>query len=109
MSGVLSRLRFAWLALHNRPGGEPMKRCAMLIAISLLTTACQSTNDGITRLDNCVCYKSPENKSLQASQIAWKDPQTLQKQFSHCVCRALIDLKNFDDPGKLFVPGTEIK
>ena len=86
-----------------------MKRHAMLIAISLLTTACQSTNAGITRLDNCVCYKSLENKSLQASQIALKDPETLQKQFSHCVCRALIDLKEFDDPGKLFVPGTEIK
>jgi hypothetical protein len=86
-----------------------MKRIVTLIAICLLTTACQSTNDGITRLDNCVCYKSPEGQHLQASQIAWKDPDTLQKQFSHCVCRALVDLKEFDDPGKLFVPGTQIK
>lgn len=86
-----------------------MKRIVTLIAISLLTTACQSTNNGITRLDNCVCYKSPEGQHLQASQIAWKDPDTLQKQFSHCVCRALVDLKEVDDPGKLFVPGTQIK
>jgi hypothetical protein len=42
-----------------------MKRFVMLIAISLLTTACQSTNDsGITRLDNCVCYKSSEGQPL---------------------------------------------
>ncbi|WP_137805283.1 hypothetical protein [Pseudomonas sp. G(2018)] len=86
-----------------------MKRIVTLIAISLLTTACQSTNDGVTRLDNCVCYKSPEGQHLQASQIAWNDPDTLQKQFSHCVCRALVDLKEVDDPGKLFVPGTQIK
>ncbi|MDZ5436167.1 hypothetical protein T3H00_26315 [Pseudomonas fluorescens] len=86
-----------------------MKRIVTLIAICLLTTACQSTNDGITRLDNCVCYKSPEGQHLQASQIAWKDPDTLQKQFSHCVCRALVDLKEVDDPSKLFVPGTQIK
>jgi hypothetical protein len=86
-----------------------MKRLVMLVAISLLTTACQSTNDGITRLDNCVCYKSTEAQHLQASQLAWKDPETLQQQFSHCVCRALIDLKKVDDPGKFFVPGTEIK
>lgn len=86
-----------------------MKRLVLLIAISLLTSACRSNNDGITRLDNCACYKSPENQQLQASQIAWKDPDTLQKQFSHCVCRALIDLKEADDPGKFFVPGTQIK
>ena len=86
-----------------------MKRCAMLIAIFLLTTACKSTNDGITRLDNCVCYKSTEAQHLQTSQLAWKDPEKLQEQFDHCVCRALIDLKEVDDPGKFFVPGTEIK
>lgn len=87
-----------------------MKRCVMLVAISLLTTACQSTNDnGVTRLDNCVCYKSADAQHLQASQMAWKDPETLQKQFSHCVCRALVDLKQVDDPGKFFVPGTEIR
>jgi hypothetical protein len=86
-----------------------MKRCAMLIAISLLTTACQSNSDGITRLDNCVCYKAPEAQHLKASQIAWNDPDTLKEQFSHCVCRALVDPKQVDDPGKLFVPGTEVK
>ena len=85
-----------------------MKRLVILIAISFLTTACQS-NDGITRLDNCACYKSNEAKHLQASQIAWKDPEKLQEQFSHCVCRALIDLKQADDPGKFFTPGTVIK
>jgi hypothetical protein len=87
-----------------------MKRFVMLIAISLLTTACQSTNDnGITRLDNCVCYKSSEGQQLQPSQMAWKDPETLQKQFSHCICRALIDLKKVSDPSIYFVPGTEIR
>jgi hypothetical protein len=87
-----------------------MKRFVMLIAISLLTTACQSTNDnGITRLDNCVCYKSSEGQQSQLSQTAWKDPEALQKQFSHCICRALVDLKKVDDPSKFFVPGTEIR
>jgi hypothetical protein len=85
-----------------------VKRFAILIAIYCLITACQS-NDGITRLDNCVCYKSTEAQHLPASQIAWKDPEKLQEQFSHCVCRALIDLKQVDDPGKFFTPGTEIK
>jgi hypothetical protein len=41
--------------------------------------------------------------------MAWNDPETLQKQFSHCICRALIDLKKADDPGKYFVPGTDIR
>ena len=87
-----------------------MKQIVMLIAIAMLTTACQSTNDdGITRIDNCVCYKSSEGQQLQSSQMAWKDPETLQKEFSHCICRALIDLKNADDPGKYFVPGTDIR
>ncbi|MCY1405166.1 hypothetical protein D3C76_370400 [compost metagenome] len=87
-----------------------MKRPAILIAISLLTTACQSTNDdGVTRVDNCVCYKSSEGQQLQQSQMAWKDPEALQEQFSHCICRAFIDLKKVDDPGKYFVPGTEIR
>ncbi|BCX68878.1 MULTISPECIES: hypothetical protein [Pseudomonas] len=87
-----------------------MKRFAMLIAISLLTTACSSTTEyGITRMDNCVCYKSPGGQPMQASQVASKDPETLQKEFSHCVCRALIDLKKVDDPTKFFVPGTEIR
>lgn len=85
-----------------------MKRFVTLIVISLLTTACQS-NNGITRIDNCVCYKSAEGQPLQASQIAWKDPEALQKQFSHCICRALVDLKEAKDPGKYFVPGTEIR
>lgn len=85
-----------------------MKRFVILIAISLLTTACQSDN-GITRLDNCVCYKSPEGPPLQASQVASKDPEALQKQFSHCVCRAYVDLKKVDDPSKFFVPGTELR
>ena len=87
-----------------------MKQIVMLIAIAMLTTACQSTNDdGITRIDNCVCYKSSEGQQLQSSQMAWKDPETLQKEFSHCICRALIDLKKADDPGKYFVPGTDIR
>lgn len=87
-----------------------MKQIVMLIAIALLTTACQSTNDdGITRIDNCVCYKSSEGQQLQSSQMAWNDPETLQKEFSHCICRALIDLKKADDPGKYFVPGTDIR
>lgn len=87
-----------------------MKRFVMLIAISLLTTACQSTHDnGVTRLDNCVCYKSTEAQHLPASQMTWTDPETLQEQFSHCICRALVDLKKVDDPGKFFVPGTEIR
>ncbi|WP_082377787.1 hypothetical protein [Pseudomonas sp. RIT-PI-q] len=87
-----------------------MKRFVMLVAISLLTTACQSTNDnGITRVDNCVCYKSSEGQPLQSSQMAWKDPEALQQQFSHCICRALVDLKKANDPGKYFVPGTEIR
>lgn len=86
-----------------------MKRFATLTVIALLTTACQSTNDGITRLDNCVCYKSSESQHLQQSQIAWNDPEALQEQFSHCICRAYIDLKLVADPGKYFVPGTEIR
>ena len=86
-----------------------MKRFAMLIAISLLTTACSTNDNGVTRLDNCVCYKSSEAQHVQASQMAWQDPETLQKQFSHCICRALVDLKKVDDPSKLFVPGTEIR
>jgi hypothetical protein len=99
-----------WPIEQNSLGGEPMKRFVMLIAICLLTTACQSRNDnGITRLDNCVCYTSSKGQTLQASQMAWQDPETLQEQFSHCVCRALIDLKKIDDPSKLFVPGTEIR
>ncbi|MGH8385898.1 MAG: hypothetical protein ACRESJ_10415 [Pseudomonas sp.] len=85
-----------------------MKRFVMLVAVSLLTTACQSDN-GITRLDNCVCYKSPEGQHVPASQISWTDPDTLQKEFSHCICRALVDLKKVDDPSKFFVPGTEIR
>ncbi|NUU37689.1 hypothetical protein [Pseudomonas sp. C2B4] len=87
-----------------------MKHFVLLIAIALLTTACQSTDEyGITRLDNCTCYKSPEGQALKPSQMAWKDSDKLQEQFSHCVCRALIDLKKVDDPSKFFVPGTEIK
>lgn len=85
-----------------------MKRWVLLIAISLLVTACQSDN-GVTRIDNCVCYKSSEGQPLQSSQIAWKDPEALQKQFSHCICRALIDLKKVSDPSIYFVPGTEIR
>lgn len=85
-----------------------MKRFVMLIAIALLTTACQS-NSGITRLDNCTCYKSSTGQALQSSQMAWQDPDEIKKQFSHCICRALIDLKKADDPSKFFVPGTEIR
>ncbi|VVP79125.1 hypothetical protein PS918_02115 [Pseudomonas fluorescens] len=86
-----------------------MKRFAMLIAISLLVTACQSTNDGVTRLDNCVCYKASGGQPAQASPMTWKDPEALQEQFSHCICRAFVDLKQADDPGQYFVPGTQIK
>ena len=86
-----------------------MKRFVMLTVITLLTTACQSDDYGITKLDNCVCYKTPEGQHIQLSQVASIDPDTLQENFSHCVCRALIDLKKVDDPGKFFVPGTEIK
>ncbi|WP_433735609.1 hypothetical protein [Pseudomonas putida] len=85
-----------------------MKRFVMVIAIALLTTACQS-NTGITRLDNCTCYKSSNGQALQSSQMAWQDPDAIKEQFSHCICRALIDLKQADDPGKFFVPGTEIR
>lgn len=87
-----------------------MKRFVMLIVISLLITACQSANnDGVTRLDNCVCYKSSGGQQLQASQMTWKDSEALQEQFSHCICRAFVDLKKVDDPSKYFVPGTEIR
>ncbi|MFJ2694470.1 hypothetical protein [Pseudomonas sp. NPDC087336] len=85
-----------------------MKRIVMLIAISLLTTACQSDN-GVTRLDNCVCYKTVEGQKTQSSPMAWQDPETVREQFSHCVCRALVDLKKADDPNQFFVPGTQIK
>lgn len=86
-----------------------MKRFVMLIAISLLTTACQSTDNGVTRLDNCVCYKSSEGQKMPASSMAWQDPDTLQEQFSHCICRAYVDLKKADDPSQFFVPGTQIR
>jgi hypothetical protein len=80
----------------------------MLIAIALLTTACQS-NNGVTRLDNCTCYKTAEGLKTQASPMASQDPATLREQYSHCVCRALVDLKKADDPNQFFVPGTQIK
>ena len=85
-----------------------MKRFVMLIAISLLTSACQSDN-GVTRLDNCVCYKTAEGQKTQTSPMAWQDPETLREQFSHCMCRALVDLKKADDPNQFFVPGTQIR
>nr|WP_180205072.1 hypothetical protein [Pseudomonas sp. SbOxS1]NYU05083.1 hypothetical protein [Pseudomonas sp. SbOxS1] len=85
-----------------------MKRIVMLIAISLLTTACQSDN-GVTRLDNCVCYKTAEGQKTQASPMDWQDPDTVREQFSHCICRAWVDLKKADDPSQFFGPETQIR
>ncbi|EPA99186.1 hypothetical protein D3C76_913420 [compost metagenome] len=85
-----------------------MKRIVMLIAISLLTTACQSDN-GVTRLDNCVCYKTVEGQKTQASPMDWQDTEKVREQFSHCICRAWVDLEKADDPNQFFGPETQIR
>ena len=85
-----------------------------LTAVASLS-ACQTTqptykgDSAISRVDNCVCYKSTESQKLQPWEMAWNDPEKLRKQISHCVCEAHIDVQNVENPSRYVVPGTTVK
>lgn len=89
----------------------------VIFALTALTSlsACHATqrtvlgDSAISRLDNCVCYKSTESQNLQPWEMAWKDPEKLRKQISHCVCEAYIDVPNVENPSRYLVPGTTVK
>ncbi len=86
----------------------------LLVSIPLLS-GCQSApakptgDSAIRRVDNCVCYRSAEGQQLQPWELAWKEPEKLREQFSHCICQAYTDLKSVENPARYVVPGTEIK
>lgn len=93
-----------------------MKLAHILLATILaVLSGCQRapakpTGDAaIRRVDNCVCYRSAEGQQLQPWELAWKDPEKLREQFSHCVCQAHIDLRSVENPARYVVPGTEVK
>ena len=81
----------------------------------VILSACQATHpilkgdSAISRVDNCVCYRSTEGQKLQPWELAWKEPEKLRKQFSHCICETHIDLQNVENPGRYVVPGTIVK
>jgi len=86
-----------------------------IIAMSLLVTGCQSTpvklngDEAIRRVENCECYRSVEGQKQKPWDLEWDDAERLREQFSHCVCRAHIDLKSVEDPGRYVVPGAIVK
>ena len=89
----------------------------LILALTTLASlsACQVTqptfrgDTAISRAENCVCYKSTESQNLQPWEMAWKDPEKLRKQISHCVCEAYIDVPNVENPRRYLVPGTTVK
>jgi hypothetical protein len=91
-----------------------MKNRIFIVFLAIFLTACSSgaqigSEMAITRVDNCTCYKSAEGQQLKPWDLSWENPESLRKQFSHCVCNAHIDMRLVDDPRRYVVPGATIK
>lgn len=91
-----------------------MKQVLLVLTFSILATGCREANpvaadSAIRRIENCVCYRSVEGQKLQPWQLAWKNPEKLRQQFSHCVCNVHIDLQSVKDPSRYVVPGTQVR
>lgn len=81
-----------------------------LFAISTaMAEPISAPDDAISRVEDCVCYRSIEAQNLAPWEIAWTDPEKLKKQISHCVCKAQIDIQAVKDPKRYLVPGTVVK
>ena len=68
-----------------------------------------SADEAIVRVENCICYKSAEGQQLKPWELSWDDSDQLKKQFSHCECKAHIDLEKVKNPKRYVVPGTEVR
>ncbi len=92
-----------------------MKYYMLAPALVLVLSACHTTQGpicgdaAIRRVDDCVCYKSAEGQQLKPWEMAWGEQEKLRKQFSHCVCKAHIDLQAVENPGRYVVPGTTVE
>jgi hypothetical protein len=92
-----------------------MKYVFMTLITLAALSACQATHptlkgdSAISRVDNCVCYKSTDSQKLQPWELAWNDPEKLRMQISHCVCETHIDIQNVENPSRYLVPGTTVK
>ena len=86
---------------------------AILITIVSLSACSASSQRGsemaISRVDDCTCFKSVDGQQLKPWELSWDAPDVLRRQFSHCVCKVHIDLKQVEDPRRYVVPGTVIK
>jgi hypothetical protein len=92
---------------------KPFRYC--IIAMSLLIAGCQPTpaklsgDEAIRRVEACEFYRSVEGQKQKPWELEWDNAEKLREQFSHCVCRAHIDLRSVEDPGRYVVPGTVVK
>lgn len=89
-------------------------RLLILVVTALFIEGCQSMSScsdeqAITRVENCVCYRSVEGQKLEPWQLSWKKPQKLKEQFTDCSCQIHIDMKKVKDPSRFIVSGTEVK
>lgn len=95
---------------------QPMNIYRLFIfSLCYLIVGCQATptklsgDEAIRRVEGCECFRSVDGQNLNPWELEWDDNESLREQFSHCVCRAHIDLKSVDNPGRYVVPGTVVK
>ena len=72
-------------------------------------TTTASGDGAITKVENCVCYKSPNAPEIKPWEIDWDDTELMRKLISHCVCQAQIDIQKVQNPRRYIVPGAELK
>jgi hypothetical protein len=83
--------------------------CVSFVALSTELNKPYLGDSAIRRVENCTCYKSIEAQGLKPWQLDWSDSISLRKQFTHCECKATIDVSNVENPKRYLVPGTVIK
>ena len=89
-------------------------KTTFVFLLATFLAACQSQpnrkgDSAISRVEDCACYKSAEGQKLKPWELAWKEPEKLRKQFSHCICKTYIDIQNVKNPSRYVVPGTVVK